>query len=61
MEFMTVLSASQSLLEVGTALARLIKSAEEQPLVIRKAILYLDAARGAVQALGSYCGGRGYL
>ncbi len=52
MELVTAIAASKSLLELGQEITKVVKKAADSPDVIKRVLLYLDAARAAVNALG---------
>ena len=52
MDFITAMAASKSLLELGQEIAKVVKEAQGSPNVPKRILLYLEAARAAVNTLG---------
>lgn len=52
MDFVTAITASRSLLELGQEIASVVKKAQDSSDATRRVLLYLEAARAAVNALG---------
>jgi len=52
MDLVTAITAGRSLLELGQEIARVVKIAQQSPDVVKRVLLYLEAARAAVNALG---------
>jgi hypothetical protein len=52
MDFVTAISTSKSLLELGQEISKVVKKAQDSPDVTKRILLYLDAARAAVNTLG---------
>ena len=52
MDLITAITTGRSLLELGQDIAQIIKKAQGSPDVVKRLLLYLDAAKAAVSALG---------
>ena len=52
MDLVTAITASKSLLELGQEIAKVVKKAQDSPDDTKRVLLYLDAARAAVNASG---------
>ena len=52
MDFITAISVSKSLLGLKKEVADIVKQANNSPNVVEKVLLYLDAAKAAINALG---------
>ena len=48
MDLVTAITAGRSLLELGQEIARVVKIAQQSPDVVKRVLLYLEAARAAV-------------